>query len=820
MVVDRVEIQDAALFMPKDLRATSLDQAINQIIGSIKLQGSFTLNRQLKVADFEARLNSKSLQLPFAELDLNNVNLNIRYQNQEFSVDQSSFILPEINCLFTLDGKYNLSNDSFLFNLQPDSIEYSKLGRYWSSLAPIAKLWVDQHLKEALVKKLTIRKEKITGISLDIEAENAKLDYMQNIPSLKIPNATISIGENAVKISAPKSIFDPTKQEEIEEIKSPIVGKNVVAIINYPTTKSPDITLDLGFDGSGRVAEILQMIERHIANTQQANQPSNPKTKDDHKSNQPKQHPDFDSLKNMDLRGLFEGKINLAIPLSSSNPKPIDIRANGHIKDLEIIDFGFYGIENIKANNVDLVMTSDSLDLSGNNITTNTRTFRVIKINHNLNAKHPDTIMLETDTNVEEITTWVPIPKLKQFWQKDTVAKITITQNKQQTQVTANFDLTKSTIQIPLLNIAKTINQPGILELNVLVKDDNNFEVLSYQLKIPSFKIKGNAEINLKDDEVLVEVENCSFFNNDIQAIFAQKYGNIDIELTGDRIDLSNFEFASLPKLLSKKQPNTLDNRINIVAKVREVIGHNNINLADSSITFAYNSLQNNQILIQSLFQNQKGYFTFFHDNEQFALVSNNLEYLSKFLGFSKNFLNGRIEAKGQYDSDQQKFLGYFLADKINFNNSPFASTIIKIISLTSIFSSPAQVLQGGGLYISNASCDLLYQNGIIYFDKCIADGPSLNWLGTGLVNTSDGQVNFSGSIMPKHIFYTIGSMISKFWPKLGYKMMNNTERNNFKFTIDAAGKEAISSQPLSMIMPWFVGQAFKSYEPAYELQK
>ncbi|MDZ5760915.1 hypothetical protein [Lyticum sinuosum] len=395
-----------------------------------------------------------------------------------------------------------------------------------------------------------------------------------------------------------------------------------------------------------------------------------------------------------------------------------------------------------------------------------------------------------------------------------------------------------------------------IFEQKPFILETQNLKLIQYYTKnidilfnIHDYQNKSLNVSNIEDNNEL-QFENYNFnekfiTNKEIRLLIENSNDKYNIKLHIPYLDFSNINFKNLFKLYKYNNLQTNNHQyINILFTSDFIRGNFNKNLqnfylnikkhpnkelillinSDLSYSSQFNSsffknkniesVKNNIIQnyenINEILEKKNGYLSIFYSYPVASFVSNNIGHFFQFGGFNNDISNGQIEIKSSFEDNSYK--GFVKLDKISWVNAPSVSNLLKLVSISSIFSSLHQILGGKGLYIDHSLCSLDYnpQSEIIKLEDCIISGPSLysDFDASYKINTE--ELYIEGIITPHHFFHSTILTLGIFFPKLR-KILLHRDKNikNFIYEQKVNGVTNFTVRPLSMIVPWFFGGLF-----------
>ena len=134
---------------------------------------------------------------------------------------------------------------------------------------------------------------------------------------------------------------------------------------------------------------------------------------------------------------------------------------------------------------------------------------------------------------------------------------------------------------------------------------------------------------------------------------------------------------------------------------------------------------------------------------------------------------------------------------------------MLRVYSLSGgSYASMFKMLTSDGVDFRTAHCKLHYKDSSLYLNKCavISDVMFINADAKFNVKKEDGIVE--GMIIPVNFWNVMMILIQKVFPSFGNDLLKgNKEKQNFSITFEKDKKPVVKTNPVSFILPGFLGQ-------------
>jgi hypothetical protein len=364
-------------------------------------------------------------------------------------------------------------------------------------------------------------------------------------------------------------------------------------------------------------------------------------------------------------------------------------------------------------------------------------------------------------------------------------------------------DLTKAAVAIPESGFNKDAGVDGVVEFSALESSPRSLDIDSFNLKGTGFLVSGNMKLENNEISAL-NFAQVKFGNNDFKAKYIDTKEHNILEVTGQKIDLSNFAFGKYAKHIgyNKKGLDAKINAKNLYMKNNEVItgfSFNAICTVQTCKTFnAHGNLTDNHQLSMNL-KTVK--------NNSFLLVeSDSAGTLVNALGISPNIRGGSLTVEATLTNNGSSNSASGLVVMRNFTavRTPLLGKILTLASLKGI----GDLLNSEGITFEKFEAPFTITDGVISVKDARSAGSSIGLTANGTIDTVNGQVALKGAIVPA---YEINRAFAKI-PLIGKLLIGKKNEGLFASIYSVEGTYnniSVSVNPLSILTPGFLRQVF-----------
>lgn len=763
-----------------DLNFKDLSLDIDEIIADSQPNGA-------SLKDLYGIVHSKMKNIPISSISFDNLSFKYQGESSKFSSlnltikPEMTLLIEDINNLKALELKIESSDDNSLLasgtiydssnislsasqnsetvelSWKIDQIDLKNLLLAWpSSMAVETKKWIEKSLKSGSLVNASGEYKKTNNqapiISMKGSVNDVSVLYMEKATSLDALNANITLSENTIVIDAISSQINDTP---VENLKATITNiDNAYA------------ELVLHGEIKGDLSPIVDIAMTHSQSR---------------------------TLGIKDLKGYADARIELKIPLASSDSKSkIYVEAkltdveSSNVKDGHSIQKGLF-----------LATYDDGeFKIDGSGIIDKifpSKIVYVIPANNQISSK-------------TEISDTVSIKELKEigltapsFVKKEIPFKYS--------EIESNGDIQRF-IEIkignnidfkhPYFSMFKLGEFKGVFSAELVNHPDGRIILKDYSLKSPSLNSSGVIELS-KDHSILSINSNKTKFN---ESNFAFSYDSTEtlqsIHISGERFDITNI---ALDKILKSGSESKVPFRLS--SSLKSIGMHNGLILKKPSVSIECNHTLCTSINFSGTFENGKN-FNIQYSYPDFSWYSGDAGNSLRALNLYTKMAGGLLSFKAKLDSKTGVSKGVIDITDYHLIKSPMLSSLLTITATTSAsFKGIADTLGGKGIGFQKLHCNLIYGHNLLIMDECVQEGNILNMTGNGTFNLASEYIDMSGVLSPVNIINTISGKTPILKQLSGGK--SGLIAMNYTLNGSINSDPKIKVNPLSVLSPGFL---------------
>ncbi len=377
----------------------------------------------------------------------------------------------------------------------------------------------------------------------------------------------------------------------------------------------------------------------------------------------------------------------------------------------------------------------------------------------------------------------------------------------------AELDLKDASMVLPKLGWLKSAKVAAMASIDAVFSKDGFTAIPKVTIQGGGMDLRAGVSFGPKEKLSKVMIDRLRFGQTEIQAVIAPLSGaqndGWDINVTGKRLDLISW-LASEDESPAHRKSDSLTISLNVDAvqlypkkKLNHVSGllafngwvWHQVNLAGG--------LGDDKTLKISLVPKQGKRFLYISANDAGAALQT--------FDYYDNLRGGKLSLRGEYDGmlPESKFSGRARIDDFRVINAPILAELLNVASITGILEN----LGGVGLFFAKLDIPFESSDEIITIKDASVSGLSLGLTAEGTLNTTIGEVDIKGTIVPAYALNTaltripiIGSLLSGGEKDGGIFAANYSMTGNVK-------KPEISTNPLSVLAPGFLRNLFNIFD-------
>jgi len=352
------------------------------------------------------------------------------------------------------------------------------------------------------------------------------------------------------------------------------------------------------------------------------------------------------------------------------------------------------------------------------------------------------------------------------------------------------------------VNFRKQKGVPG--ELDLVMDSEEKFR--NIHLKLPEIEATGDCDITgnklIALDLKFKRLYNSSFniTYSDLDNIYKIDASIIDLEDIQMIIDNINSDRAFL-----KKRDIFSDEEINLVINAERILLQKIVLLENLSLKLNLRSGNIVKIDGYGYAKDKNGYVRIFFDSPVFALIINNLGYLTDAALNLKTINKGNLAlylSIPDLNIDSQAMGDLYL---YNFKllKSYLLSTILKIYALSGFSVKNIFQMFNNGINFSNMHCNISSNNRSMLFDNCQAFSDAMLLNAEAKLDLKSYSGELQGLIIPKNFLNAPIIFLQQILSRKGKTLLDDMQdRQNFSITWNANSGPIIQTNPISFILP------------------
>ena len=366
----------------------------------------------------------------------------------------------------------------------------------------------------------------------------------------------------------------------------------------------------------------------------------------------------------------------------------------------------------------------------------------------------------------------------------------------------AKVDLTKAALEAPVIQWRKAADVPGNLYLFMIEKPSG--EVVVEDLRLEAGDLRLEARIEAKPDLrsfQTLEFRNLAFSGNSMKGhVRVADDGGFDIQLTGERIDLSSFlnnedevDAVAVEKGLA----------LRIQASFDEVLLGSGRRLRDVKALLTSDGKHWRQVGVDASVGGDirltvklapKG------DEASLHIFTRDAGQALQAANWTDRLKGGSLLVTGKQLAPGDPIIGDFKLNKFKVTDAPALARVLQVLSLTGIFSALGQE----GLDFVTLDGKFGYYGGALEIKNARAFGSSIGITAEGVVYISEETADLAGTVVPA---YTINRILGNI-PILGKILTGGDNEGVFAANYVVKGQledPRVSVNPLSALAPGFL---------------
>lgn len=369
---------------------------------------------------------------------------------------------------------------------------------------------------------------------------------------------------------------------------------------------------------------------------------------------------------------------------------------------------------------------------------------------------------------------------------------------------TIRFNLNDVAIFKTPINFKKQLGVAS--ELDFMVDSEEVFK--NIHLKLPEVEAIGDCEVannklinlNLQFKKLYNSRFNITYSKSDnIYRIDASVIYIEDIKMIVDHLSIEKKILNADGKIMDLEQEITLVINADYIFLEQKVILENlslNLNLKSNKIV---------KIDGYGYAKDKNGYIRIFFDSPVFALIVNNLGYLTDETLKIKTVNKGNL---GLYLSLADLDInGEAIGDLYLYNfkllESYLVSTILKIYALSGFGVNNIFQMFNNGINFSNMHCAVSANHQSMFFENCQAFSDAMLLSAEAKLDLHSYKGELQGLIIPKNFLNAPIIFLQQILSKKGKTLLDDMQdRQNFSITWSGNGKPIIQTNPISFILP------------------
>ena len=369
-------------------------------------------------------------------------------------------------------------------------------------------------------------------------------------------------------------------------------------------------------------------------------------------------------------------------------------------------------------------------------------------------------------------------------------------------EVVAKIDLSKTTLDFPIINWRKPADVPGNLFVFLTSQEAGATIVEDLRLEAADLKVAARVEAaaDLKSFDTL-EFRNLEFAGNKMQGrVRAAEDGGFDIDVTGDRIDLSPFlnDDDDVDAAVAEK-----DTPLRIRAAFKEVRLGEGRWLRDVNAVLSSDGTNWRQVGIDAGVEGDvrlrvklvpKG------EGASLLISTGDAGQALQAANWTDRLKGGKLLVTGTQTRPGGPITGEFKLKQFKVTEAPAFARVLQVLSLTGIFSALGQE----GLDFVRLEGKFRYYGGALEIKDARAFGSSIGITAQGAVYISEETADLTGTVVPA---YTINRVLGNI-PILGPLLTGGKNEGVFAANYVVKGQledPRVSVNPLSALAPGFL---------------
>lgn len=508
--------------------------------------------------------------------------------------------------------------------------------------------------------------------------------------------------------------------------------------------------------------------------------------------------------------GHAKGRASLSLPIEEHlTYKDVNLIINSDLDNTTIP--GFINGNDIKNAALNIMLDKNNVMVKGTGDVLNTK-FQIdldkpLSENPDYNIKYK----INADTNIDDIIA-LGITKNKDFAKGSIKAEITKTiMSNNDINIDGDLDIGATNVTLTDIGFIKNSGINGRVKFNLKqANNENNFSVID--VNGDNFSANGTVLLNNDFSSIKsADFKTVKFKNNDFNINYKTKESGFDLNIKGNKIDLSPLKFNELSKnddeKNTKKTIDVLFDVKNVYMKNNEIFREvtANVNCTKELCTSInlYGKIGVDNFIVLS--SKPLG------DRSSLMIESDNAGAVIKAFGISEHINEGRLNIESVFAKGVNKKMvasGVIKISNFKAIKTPLLGKILTIPSFQGI----ADLLNNEGITFKKFEAPFTMASGIITVKDARTSGSSVGITANGTINTTNGHIDLKGVIIPAH---ALNSAIGQI-PVVGQIMTGKDSEGIFasRYSIEGDYEDAKTSvNPLSIITPGILRDVFGIFD-------
>lgn len=306
------------------------------------------------------------------------------------------------------------------------------------------------------------------------------------------------------------------------------------------------------------------------------------------------------------------------------------------------------------------------------------------------------------------------------------------------------IDLTNNLVDFTELNYQKPQNVPAKISFSL----DHNIE--NKTTKIENFLAKSNdlkltATATLQNKNLTeLEISEAVFANNNFKLKYKNIANKLDVNIFGQKIDISKFKFTSFAK-----ENKIIPSSAKIKLDLKNVFNKNNSKISNLTAQFDCKPEFCDKFLLSGTIADSKNYLNaYLNKDKKINIKSDNAGEILKFIGASAHIVGGEMNIDTDFAYGKEPaLLGVMNINNFTAINTPLLGKLLTFASFKGI----SDLLQSKGVSFDKFETNFTYQNGVINIKDAKTSGSSLGITSSGKIDLRNNQLDLKGLVVPAY---------------------------------------------------------------------